>query len=139
MSTAANMTAAGQGIAIRVCTGSGCAMNGSLLVADRLEAAIGAAGQTERMRVVRTGCHGLCERGPIVVVDPAGTFYPCVDETKAARIAEALLGDGTTIEEYLFHEPDSGEAIETYDEIPFNRIQHRVVLQIGRASCRERV
>ena len=129
MSTAANMTAAGQGIAIRVCTGSGCAMNGSLLVADRLEAAIGAAGQTERMRVVRTGCHGLCERGPIVVVDPAGTFYPCVDETKAARIAEALLGDGTTIEEYLFHEPDSGEAIETYDEIPFNRIQHRVVLR----------
>ncbi len=123
------MTAAAQGIAIRVCTGSGCAMNGSLLVADRLEAAIEAAGETARMRVVRTGCHGLCERGPIVVVDPAGTFYPCVDETKAARIAEALLGDGATIEEYLFHEPDSGEAIETYDEIPFNRIQHRVVLR----------
>ena len=58
---------------IRVCAGSGCVANGSLEIADRFETAIAAAGAADRFDVVRTGCHGLCALGPVVVVSPDGT------------------------------------------------------------------
>ncbi len=129
MMTSGVPAAAVEQITIRVCTGSGCAMNGSLIVADRIEKAIVEAGQAHRMRVVRTGCHGLCQQGPIVVVDPVGTFYPCVDERKAARIADGLVAGESAIEEYLFREDADGEPIVQYEDIPFNRIQQRIVLR----------
>ncbi|MDA3936224.1 MAG: 4Fe-4S binding protein [Actinomycetota bacterium] len=128
MTVAGNMTD-GAMVTIRICTGSGCAMNGSLVVADRMEKAIDDAGVSASMRVVRTGCHGLCQQGPIVVVDPSGTFYPCVNEQKAARIADSLIAGDGAISEYLFREDSDSEPILAYKDIPFNRIQQRIVLR----------
>lgn len=115
--------------AIRICTGSGCAMNGSLAAADRLEAAIAAAGAEDVISVVRTGCHGLCELGPIAVVGPDGLFYPNVTEQKAARIVEALLGGEGPVEEYLYRESEGAGSITRYEDVPFNRVQQRIVLR----------
>ncbi len=114
---------------IRVCTGSGCAMNGSLVVADRFEDAIQDAGLEDRMRVVRTGCHGLCERGPVVVVDDEGIFYPNVTEETASRIVERLAEDGGCVEECLFRESKDSDPIPRYADIPFNTRQQRTVLR----------
>ncbi len=68
-----------------MCTGSGCVMNGSLEVAERFENAIESAGATDSIRLVRTGCHGLCERGPVVVVGPDGIFYPSLSTPRRPR------------------------------------------------------
>lgn len=127
--SASTDTTSAAAIKIRVCIGSGCAMNGSLQVADRLESAIAAAGADDTMRVVRTGCHGLCQEGPIVVIDPEGTFYPCVDEHKAAAIADSLTNGTGTIAEFLYRDEPDGEPIPKYADVPFNRIQKRIILR----------
>jgi NADH:ubiquinone oxidoreductase subunit F (NADH-binding)/(2Fe-2S) ferredoxin/Pyruvate/2-oxoacid:ferredoxin oxidoreductase delta subunit len=119
---------------VRICTGSGCVMNGSLDAAAQIEAAIAAAGASERVRVVRTGCHGLCELGPITVISPDEVFYPKVTAEKAARIVQSILGDGQPVSEYLFRETAGGSAsagqpIAHYNDVPFNRIQKRIVLR----------
>ncbi|MDZ4064875.1 MAG: NAD(P)H-dependent oxidoreductase subunit E, partial [Coriobacteriia bacterium] len=116
-------------IAIRVCTGSGCVVNGSLDVANRFEEAIAAAGARDHVRVVRTGCHGLCERGPIVVISPQDIFYPCVSEEMVGRIVERLLEDGSYVDEYLFRPSENEAPIKHYAQIPFNLMQKRVVLR----------
>ena len=86
------------------------------------------------VRVVRTGCHGLCELGPITVVCPEDVFYPRVTAEKALRIVESILGDRVPVQEYLFREPGTpgepaGEPLAHYNDIPFNSIQRRVVLR----------
>jgi NADH:ubiquinone oxidoreductase subunit F (NADH-binding)/(2Fe-2S) ferredoxin/NAD-dependent dihydropyrimidine dehydrogenase PreA subunit len=119
---------------VRICTGSGCVMNGSLAAADAIEAAVAAAGASDSVRVVRTGCHGLCELGPITVVCPEDVFYPKVTAEKAIAIVESILGDRTPVADYLFREPAKPgepptEPLAHYNDIPFNRIQRRIVLR----------
>ena len=123
------VTKSGSATTIRVCTGSGCAMNGSLQVADSFEAAISTSGAKESVRVVRTGCHGLCERGPVVVVGAESIFYPGVTPEAAERIVERLLDDGGLVDDLLFRETDDSEPIVRYADIPFNASQQRIVLR----------
>ena len=113
---------------IRICTGSGCVMSGSLGVADRLDAAIAAADAGERVRVVRTGCDGLCALGPLTVIDPSGIFYPKVTEEAAERIVAAALS-GDPASELLYRERGTDEPVTRYADLPFNRIQRHIVLR----------
>jgi NADH:ubiquinone oxidoreductase subunit F (NADH-binding)/(2Fe-2S) ferredoxin len=119
----------GDTVAVRVCTGSGCVMNGSLEVAERFEDAVRSAGATDSIRVVRTGCHGLCERGPVVVVGPDGIFYPSLRPEAAAMIVEQLLEDGDFVGQFLYRTDPDAEPIPRYADIPFNASQQRVVLR----------
>ncbi|MDP2181369.1 MAG: NAD(P)H-dependent oxidoreductase subunit E, partial [Actinomycetota bacterium] len=123
------MRASGDSFVIRVCTGPGCVVNGSLNVADRFDEAIASAGAEVRVRVVRTGCHGLCEQGPLVVVSPQDVFYPCVGEEMAAPIVERLLKEGCCVEEYLFRPSENEAPIKRYSQLPFNLTQQRIVLR----------
>jgi NADH:ubiquinone oxidoreductase subunit F (NADH-binding)/(2Fe-2S) ferredoxin len=116
-------------LAIRVCTGSGCIMNGSLEVAAEFERVAGEVGMREKILVVRTGCHGLCERGPVVVVGPDGIFYPSVTPEMAADIVRRIAEDGSVASEYLFRSEPGEEPIARYAEIPFNASQRRIVLR----------
>lgn len=113
---------------IRVCAGSGCVANGSLEAAAHFDAAIEAAGAGERVRVVRTGCHGLCAQGPVVVIAPDGTFYPGVDAAAADRIVAALLAGEGAVRDLLYRE-DAETVIERHDDIEFNARQQRIVLR----------
>ena len=114
---------------VRVCAGSGCVANGSLAIAERFETAIAEADAGESMRVVKTGCHGLCAQGPVVVVGEDGIFYPAVDLDSADRIIESVLGDREAIDELLFRETPEGPPIARYDDVPFNARQQRIVLR----------
>ncbi len=125
----AHITASDKVAIIRICTGSGCVMSGSLAAAERLEEAIAAAGATDRVRVVRTGCHGLCDLGPIAVIDPDDIFYPGVTEEKVAAIIDSFLGGGAPISEYLYRVTEDAEPVTRYRDMPFNRLQHRIVLR----------
>lgn len=123
------MRTLGESVVIRVCTGPGCVVNGSLNVADRFEEVIAAVGAEDRVRVVRTGCHGLCEEGPLVAVSPQDIFYPRVSEEMAAPIVERLMEDGSFVEEYLFRPSENEAPIERYSQLPFNLTQQRIVLR----------
>ncbi|NTU71325.1 MAG: 4Fe-4S binding protein [Coriobacteriia bacterium] len=113
---------------IRVCAGSGCVANGSLEIADRFDAAIEQAGAADRFRVVRTGCHGLCALGPVVVTSPDGVFYPSVKGKVAEEVVAALIAGTGPVEDALYR-GDDGEPIVRYADVPFNSRQHRIVLR----------
>jgi NADH:ubiquinone oxidoreductase subunit F (NADH-binding)/(2Fe-2S) ferredoxin/NAD-dependent dihydropyrimidine dehydrogenase PreA subunit len=112
---------------IRVCAGSGCVANGSLEIADRFEAAIAAADAADHIKVVRTGCHGLCALGPVVVVAPDGVFYPSVHEDAADEVVASLIAGTGPVGSALYREDD--KPIVRYADVPFNARQHRIVLR----------
>ncbi|MFH2002817.1 MAG: NAD(P)H-dependent oxidoreductase subunit E [Planctomycetota bacterium] len=120
---------------ILVCAGTGCIANGSLKVAQALEkelAAKGAEAQVELM-VKKTGCHGFCERGPLLVFHPSGTFYTRVKEKDVAEIVEKTVLRNEVLPKFLFNNPGSREKLEDYRRIPFYAGQQRNVLRnIGR-------
>lgn len=114
---------------VRVCAGSGCVANGSLEIADRFDQAIAASPLAGNVRVVRTGCHGLCAQGPVVVAGSDGVFYPVVDMDAAERIIDSMLGAGSPVDELLYREAADEPPIARYDDIPFNARQVRIVLR----------
>ncbi len=60
---------------VLVCAGTGCTSSGSPKIADKLEEEIKAAGLEEEVCVIRTGCHGLCALGPVMIIYPEAAFY----------------------------------------------------------------
>ena len=114
---------------VRVCAGPGCVAKGSLEIADRFDEAVAAGSLQDRVRVVRTGCHGLCSQGPLVVVGDDGVFYPAVDAQAAERIVASIVGGCEPIEELLFRDSPGGAPIAQYVDIPFNAGQRRIVLR----------
>ncbi len=111
---------------LHLCQGTGCLSAG----ADRLYKAL--AHELSRLDVPaqlkRTGCHGFCQRGPIVICEPQGFFYSAVQPQDAAEIA-AALSKGRAVERLFYRDPKTNEAIPTYGEIPFYKGQLRMILR----------
>ena len=120
---------------ILVCAGTGCIANGAMQVAERLEAELAAQGAKVPvdLMIKKTGCHGFCEQGPLVVMHPQGTFYTQVKPRHVAEIVEKTVLGGEVVEKYLYQTPDTGKYLEDYRRIPFYAGQKRNVLRnIGR-------
>ena len=88
-------------------------------------------GLQREIKVVDTGCHGFCEKGPIVIVYPEGVFYCQVTEDDVSEIVEEHLLKGRIVERLLYKEPLTEESIPGYSEIDFYRKQQRIAL----ANC----
>ena len=120
---------------ILVCAGTGCIANNALKVADALERELAEQGAavTIEMGIKKTGCHGFCEKGPLLVFHPADTCYTRVKERDVAEIVEKTVLGGEVISRLLYKDLESGEPLETYHRIPFYAGQQRNVLRnIGR-------
>jgi len=76
-----------------------------------------------------TGCHGFCEQGPNVVIEPEGIFYTHVQAEDAAEIVTSHLRDGKPVERLFYHDLMTGQAIPQYSEINFYKKQQRVILR----------
>ena len=113
---------------VLVCGGTACSASGSQEVMKRLQEEIAKKGLSEEINVVKTGCHGFCENGPLVIVYPEGTFYVRVKPEDVPEIVEEHLYKGRVVERLLYHEPTTGKSIPTYKEIDFYKKQKRVVL-----------
>ncbi len=109
-----------------VCAG-GCTSSGSLKILDRLTAAVTEAGLNEKVTVKPVGCHGFCEQGPIITIEPQKVFYTRVTEESIPAIVESL-GGGPLAEELLYTDPESGSKVTTYDKVPFYARQNKLVL-----------
>jgi NADH:ubiquinone oxidoreductase subunit F (NADH-binding)/(2Fe-2S) ferredoxin len=76
-----------------------------------------------------TGCHGFCQRGPLIVVEPEGIFYSKVGPDDIAEIARSVLPDGQTVERLLYRDEVIGRPLTSFRDIPFYYKQQRLVLR----------
>jgi NADH-quinone oxidoreductase subunit F len=118
---------------ITVCGGTGCRVYGSEKVweAFRKELATRKVAANLEMEVKVTGCHGFCEKGPLVVIRPQGIFYAHVKaEDVPEIISETILG-GKLIDRLLYVDPQSGEKIANEKDVPFYKNQYRLILNLN--------
>lgn len=114
---------------VLVCGGTGCTSGGSDKVLETLREGIKANGLDKEITVVQTGCHGMCEAGPIVIVYPEGTFYTHVKPQDAKEIVAEHLLKGRVVERLLYKEAMHSEAVPHYNELPFYSKQVRLTLR----------
>ncbi len=117
-----------QQICVTICGGTGCSTLGSALVADTFRKEIKKQGLNGRVTVRTTGCHGFCERGPVIVIKPKNIFYQKVRlEDVSEIIAETVVKDNI-IERLLYVDPATGKKIIYEHDVPFYKTQTRLVL-----------
>ena len=114
---------------VLVCGGTGCTSSGSPKLIEKLEEEFAAKGLTEKVQIVKTGCFGLCERGPIMIVYPEGAFYSRVELDEIPRIVDEHLIGGNPVKEFLYDETVEGDTIKSLDDTSFYKKQHRVALR----------
>jgi len=114
---------------ILVCQGTGCISGESQQIHSSLEKEISGRALSEGIQIKRTGCHGFCQRGPLVVVEPEGIFYSKVQPDDIPDIIQSLLLHGKPVERLLYRDPHSGEPVPYYRNILFYLRQQRLVLR----------
>jgi len=110
-----------------ICQGTACESSKSPQIKEAIEKEIKDLG-IGGIRVKLTGCHGFCQRGPIVVVEPEGIFYCDVSIKDAHEIVCSHLKNNTIVERLLYKDPLSNKPIEHYHDITFYNKQQRIVL-----------
>ena len=116
---------------ILVCGGTGCTSSGSQKLQDALVAELEKAGLSDEVKVVGTGCFGLCALGPIMIVYPEGTFYSNVQAEDAAEIVSEHMLKGRPVTRLVYHEPKSENEMValSLSETTFYKKQKRVALR----------
>ena len=114
---------------VLVCGGTGCTSSGSNKLIDEFKAQLAARNLTDSVQIVRTGCFGLCELGPIVIVYPEGVFYAQCQIENVARIVEEHIVGGNIIDDLVYHEKTTGEVKEKLFDMQFYKKQERVALR----------
>ena len=120
---------AGQKTVVSVCRGTGCTASGS---GDLYESLVEAAEEldlTDEVRIMGTGCHGLCELGPLVVIRPEGIFYKQVQPEDAREVLEQTVQNGELVDRLLYE--SDGEALVKEEEVPFYSKQRRIALRLN--------
>ena len=117
---------------VLICGGTGCTSSGSQSIQEAFAANIEANGLTEEVKLVQTGCFGLCALGPVVIVYPDGTFYSRVTPEDVKEIVEEHLLKGRIVERLVYS--DTGAETESTEVVPlsetaFYKSQNRVVLR----------
>ena len=114
---------------VTVCCGTGCTASGSLKVFARFEDEIKQRNLDTRVEVKATGCHGFCERGPLVIVSPGRLLYQRVTPDDVPEIVEETIVNGRTLERLLYKDPASGKRIAHEADVPFYSKQQRVLME----------
>jgi NADH:ubiquinone oxidoreductase subunit F (NADH-binding)/NAD-dependent dihydropyrimidine dehydrogenase PreA subunit/(2Fe-2S) ferredoxin len=114
---------------LAVCAGTGCRAYGADALADSLEEEIEKRGVGDKVGVRRTGCHGFCERGPLVVIQPSDVCYLGAQIKNVPSIIDSLGSVDASTEKLLFLDEASGKRLAHLDEIPFYKYQKRVLLE----------
>ena len=114
---------------VLVCGGTGCSSSGSAELIKRFEEQIAKNGLDREVKVVRTGCFGLCEAGPVVIVYPEGTFYSRIRPEDVDEIVSEHLLKGRVVQHLVYKEKADEEQHVTLDNIDFYRPQMRLALR----------
>ncbi len=116
---------------VMICGGTGCTSSDSPKIAEAMENEIVKLGLQDEVKVVRTGCFGLCEMGPVMIVYPDGTFYSRVKVSDVPEIASEHLLKGRIVERLVHRDAEGGKNVEvpTLKDIEFYKPQLRVALR----------
>ena len=112
------------------CTGTGCTSSGSRSIIQAFEDEIFNAGLEREVKIVPTGCFGLCEKGPVVIIYPEGSFYSHIKVEDVPRIVSEHLVKGRIVRDLLYSESvDKDQNIRSLNEVDFYKKQRRVALR----------
>ena len=115
---------------VLVCGGTGCTSSKSLKIFERFDALLSEKGMENEIKVIRTGCFGLCVAGPIVVVYPEGVYYSKVTPEDVDEIVNEHLIKGRKVERLIFKEVDANTNVNlALSESSFYKKQVRVALR----------
>ncbi|HDH97471.1 MAG TPA: 4Fe-4S dicluster domain-containing protein, partial [Proteobacteria bacterium] len=116
-------------VIVTVCGGTGCRGSGAEAVIEAFKDAIRKLNIERKVKVGfrETGCHGFCERGPLVVIRPKKIFYQMVKPEDVEEILEKTVLGGEIIERFLYVDPKTGEKILYEDDVPFYKHQMRLI------------
>ena len=115
---------------VLVCGGTGCTSSGSQKVIEALERELKKNGLEKEVAVVKTGCHGLCAAGPIMVVYPEATFYSMVQEDDVPEIVTEHLLKGRVVKRLVYKEEDEKtQGVKSLNDTDFYKKQHRIALR----------
>ena len=116
---------------VLICGGTGCTSSGSVKIAEALEEQIALNGLADEIKVVRTGCFGLCALGPVMIVYPEGTFYSRVKLEDVPEIVSEHLLKGRVVDRLVYRETEGDEKVEvpSLQETGFYKTQMRVALR----------
>ncbi|MBU0545128.1 MAG: 4Fe-4S binding protein [Proteobacteria bacterium] len=112
---------------VSLCAGSGCGAYGTAKVHQALMEELALQNLTEDVEVKLTGCHGFCEKGPIMVVHPQGIFYPQVKPEHMSEIVEKTIKNDELVQSLIFKDPVSKAKITLEHDIPFYKLQQRII------------
>ena len=114
---------------VLVCGGTGCTSSHSAEIIEKLEQELKAKGLENEVKVIKTGCFGLCALGPVMIVYPEGCFYSEVKVDDVPEIVEEHLLKGRMVKRLLYEETVHKEDIKPLKETNFYKKQHRVALR----------
>ncbi len=114
---------------ILVCGGTGCLSSQSNEIVSQLIAHIEEAGMSDQVQVLKTGCFGFCEKGPIVKILPDNTFYVQVKPEDAEEIVKEHIVKGRKVPRLLYEDPSTAEHVSDSKHMDFYKKQIRVALR----------
>ena len=124
---------------ILICAGTGCVAGGSLNIYARLQEILMERGikcalklekepHDESVGLKKSGCHGFCEMGPLLRIEPAGLLYIKVKAEDCEEIIEESIVNDRVIDRLVYHDQE-GKSYEKQEDIPFYKQQTRVALE----------
>ena len=118
---------------VLICGGTGCTSSGSKSIQGAFETALEANGLTEEVKIVQTGCFGLCALGPVVIIHPEGTFYSRVTTEDVEEIVSEHLLKGRVVERLVYNDVAEGSDIDpehaSLNDTAFYKSQKRIALR----------
>ncbi|MCI8993065.1 MAG: NADH-quinone oxidoreductase subunit NuoF [Eubacterium sp.] len=114
---------------VLVCGGTGCTSSGSAVIIQTLEKELKEQNLEKEILVVKTGCHGLCACGPIMIVYPDGVFYANVQKEDVKEIVSEHLLKGRVVTRLVYEEAVVQDVIKPLNETVFYKKQHRIALR----------
>jgi len=112
---------------IAICTGTGCLAYGTQNLVDTLRTEIDQRNLSDQVSIRTTGCHGFCERGPMMVIYPQKIFYQQIKNEDIPDIIDKTIQNGEILDRLLYKDPVSGDKIVYEHDVPFYKKQNRLV------------
>ncbi len=112
---------------ISLCAGSGCGAYGTAKVNQALKEELTKQNLQDNVEIRLSGCHGFCEKGPIMVLHPEGIFYPQIKKEDIPEIVEKTVKNGEIVKSLAFKDIATKEKIFYERDIPFYKLQQRII------------
>ncbi len=112
---------------LSVCAGSGCKASGAQNVLDALHREVEQRGLQGSIDIKSTGCHGFCEKGPVMIVWPEKVFYNAVSQSDAKDIVNSVRNGHKPVERLLYKDPSTGQRVVHEHDVPFYARQQRIL------------